>query len=205
MSEIDDIKKLPLNERVKKLKELEAKHKTEIEQAQKAIEESKKEEAIAEELKDIPIPQMKAIDIESLFTPEEKQMFGSKRYAQEKQPEESPRPVSLERSVAESAPQIAAEAQRAGGPNYAREMERLSSMVTENAGEIYQRIKGFESEVESGRRLSQNELTSMYAYQNLLEQVAGGNMYIKDQETREMLMNANQVIEKTKSYMRGGV
>lgn len=77
---IDELKGLPPEERIKKLKQIADEDKKEIEEAQRLL--SSSEEEMDEEMKkyqDIPVPQMRAIDIGSLFSPEEKQMFAEKR------------------------------------------------------------------------------------------------------------------------------
>ena len=82
--DLADIKKLPPEERIKKLKELEAERKKEIEEARKLAAQSEHEIALEEIRRDIPIPQLKAIDVDTLFTQEEKDLFKSKRFTGEK-------------------------------------------------------------------------------------------------------------------------
>ena len=83
--EVDDLKKLTPEERIKKLKELEKKRKDEIERAQKLIKQSEEElEDDENQKRDIPVPQLKSIDIESLFTDEEKKLFATKRFIEPK-------------------------------------------------------------------------------------------------------------------------
>jgi len=69
--DIEDIKKLGPDERIKKLKELEEKRKQEIERAHKLIQESEDEIAIEEKLKDVKIPDDKEVDIGKLFRQED--------------------------------------------------------------------------------------------------------------------------------------
>ncbi len=82
--DLSDIKKLPPEERLKKLKELEAERKKEIEEARKLAAESEHEIALEEIKRDIPIPQLTAVDVDTLFTQEEKDIFKSKRFTGEK-------------------------------------------------------------------------------------------------------------------------
>lgn len=82
--DLDDIKKLPPEERLKKLKELEQSRKKEIEEARKLAAESEHEIALEEIKRDIPIPQMTALDVDTLFSQEEKELFKSKRFTGEK-------------------------------------------------------------------------------------------------------------------------
>ncbi len=88
MSDMDDIKKLDPYDRVDRLKKLKKEREKEMEEASKLIDDAVKEIESLEELKEIPIPQIKAVDIESLFTPEEKEVFKAKRFAEEQNLEE---------------------------------------------------------------------------------------------------------------------
>ncbi|MDO8642040.1 MAG: hypothetical protein Q7R76_00410 [Candidatus Woesearchaeota archaeon] len=82
--DLSDIKKLPPEERLKKLKELETERKKEIEEARKLVAQSEHEIALEEIKRDIPIPQMTSVDVGMLFSPEEKELFKSKRFTGEK-------------------------------------------------------------------------------------------------------------------------
>jgi len=82
---LEDVKKLSVEERIKKLRELEEKNKEEIRKAQELLKESEEElEDKEKEKAEIPIPQLRAVDIGELFTEEEKQMFKAKRFKEEK-------------------------------------------------------------------------------------------------------------------------
>jgi len=85
--EINDIRKLSPEQRIARLRELQKKNRDEIQEATKMIDQSVREIEVKEELKDIPIPQVKAIDIDSLFGEEEKVVFRTKRFIS-KQPEQ---------------------------------------------------------------------------------------------------------------------
>lgn len=74
-----ELKKLPLKERIKKLKEIEKKHKEEIKEAQELIKKSEEEEKIIEGIKDVPIPQIKSDTIDELFG-EAKEIFKEARF-----------------------------------------------------------------------------------------------------------------------------
>lgn len=96
----DDIKNLPPEERLAKLKELEEKRKKELEETEKLIKQSMDELSAKEETKkQIPIEQVTALDIESLQTDEEKEMFKAKRFVEGKKKtanlgiEETPKPT----------------------------------------------------------------------------------------------------------------
>ncbi len=81
MAGIDDFKKMSPEERIKKLKQLEADRRKELAEAEKMIKESEGELANEEKIRqEIPVPQMAAVDINNLFTKEEKEIFAAKRY-----------------------------------------------------------------------------------------------------------------------------
>jgi hypothetical protein len=81
--DIDELKKLSPEERIKRLKEIEKRNQEEIKKAQDLI---KKSEAEIEEEENskrkIPIPQLKSVDVSSLFGKgtQEEQMFATKRF-----------------------------------------------------------------------------------------------------------------------------
>ncbi|MFO8015505.1 MAG: hypothetical protein R6U32_00210 [Candidatus Woesearchaeota archaeon] len=84
----EELKKMSPEERLKALKKLEEKGKEEIEAARKLMAESEREIEVKEEHKrDMPIPQLAAVDVDSLFSSEEKQIFRTKRYTQNKKEE----------------------------------------------------------------------------------------------------------------------
>jgi len=85
MNDLTDLKKLSPEERVKKLKEIEERSRKEIEEAQKLMGESIREIEIEQGIKEkMPIPQLAAVDIDSLFTIEEKDMFKTNRFVSAK-------------------------------------------------------------------------------------------------------------------------
>ena len=68
--ELEEIKKLSPEERIKKLKELEEQHKKELEEAKKLIQESVEEIKRDEIAKQIEIPEQEQVNIDELFVPE---------------------------------------------------------------------------------------------------------------------------------------
>jgi hypothetical protein len=102
--EVDELKKLPPALRIKRLKEIQEKNKQEIEKAQKLIKTSETEEAKERELEKIPIPQLKAANIDQLFTAEEKALFREARQIREQQKtEEEPAKKKGLESIAQEA------------------------------------------------------------------------------------------------------
>ena len=140
--DLDEIKKLRPGERIKHLKELERKRKKEIEQAGDMIRSSENELRIEEELKDIPIPQVKAVDIEHLFGADERKVFRAKRFLPEETPEIAPEAAQEraqekeeEASLEETVSREATETQEGAeaGPIYGSSAER----VQENLKQLY--------------------------------------------------------------------
>ena len=84
MSDIEDIKQLDPEERVKRLKEVEAERKREIEEAETLIRDSMREISEAAEKKHVPIQQVTADDISQLATAEEKRIFKTARFQGDK-------------------------------------------------------------------------------------------------------------------------
>lgn len=138
--DIEDLKKLSPTERIKKLKELQEKDKKEIEEAQKLISQSQEEEAREKELEKIPIPQVKAINIEDLFSSEEKELFKEKRQVSKaKEVQEIPKKEELE-EIAETAPRTPERS-----PQEQAHIEYLSQKpaaeLQERMADIYQDVK----------------------------------------------------------------
>jgi len=77
--ELDDLKKLSPQERLRRLQELKKRNLKAIEEAENLIRESERQLSIADELRGF-IPQAKAVDIESLFSPEERRVFETARF-----------------------------------------------------------------------------------------------------------------------------
>lgn len=138
-SRLDELKKLSPEERINRLKKLQEQDKKEIEEAQNLIKESEEQATNEEKLKQqIPVPQLKSVDIESLFTPEEKELFKTKRYTEsKKQEKEKP----LEQTVFEEVPrEIPPEAAQI--IQYGIELSRQpAAELRKKAENIYQQFK----------------------------------------------------------------
>ncbi len=84
VARLKELMNLPPEERIRKLKEIAELNKKEIEEAQQLLHQSEEElveEEQEKEKEDIPIPQLRAADIDALVGEEEKQIFATKRYA----------------------------------------------------------------------------------------------------------------------------
>ncbi len=144
--DLAEIKKLPPEERLKKLKELEEERKKEIEEARKLAAESEHEIVLEEIKRDIPLPQLTSVDTDSLFTQEEREMFKTKRFAGEKARQKEIIPEEhidqLERMISEEKEDIE-RFQRMGagkGQEYGRLLEKTLE-AQQTLTEIYNAAK----------------------------------------------------------------
>ena len=81
MTDVDDLKRLPPEERLKKLQEIADQHKKEIQEAQELMKLSEDELAERDKkLEQVPIPQIEAVDIDQLFTDAEKEAWATRRF-----------------------------------------------------------------------------------------------------------------------------
>ncbi len=121
---VEDLKKLSPEERIKRLKELEEERKKEIEAAESLIKETARE--IAEEKKQIPIPEARATDLATLNTAEEKQIVSTHHFLTTEtavgtapQPQQQQK-KSLEEVAAEEAPAAQQQGQQLASPQMQR-------------------------------------------------------------------------------------
>jgi len=121
MADEDTLKKLKQlspRERIKKLKEIQEKSKKEIDDAQKLIRESEEQDKIEEELKKVPIPEVRSVSIDELFGEaraifKEARFVGEKAKAKKEEKEtKSKESGGIEESVGISRQQIAEEETR---------------------------------------------------------------------------------------------
>ena len=144
VTKLNEIKKLSPEERIKKLKGIKEKNKKEINEAEKLIKDSIREINIQEEIKDLPIPQIKAVDIESLFSPEEKEVFATKRYenARQSHVEEETAEMPLEETVEKEKPDITKEELEAQKQYQILELRREpTENVVQEIENIYQQVR----------------------------------------------------------------
>lgn len=136
--EIDELKKLSPKERIAKLKELQKKNKEAIEKATKLLTRAEEESEQEDRLRDISIPQLESVDIESLFTQEERELFKTKRFEEIKIEEvkEPKREKGLE-SIAEEAPRLSQEEQQHQIDYMQQAAQRSTQQRYDAAKEIY--------------------------------------------------------------------
>ena len=158
-TKLKEIKKLSPEERIKKLKEIEEENKKEINEAEKLIKDSIKEINIKEEIRDLPIPQIKAVDIESLFSPEEKEVFAAKRYKESRHVEEETTEKPLEETVEQEKPEITKE-ELAAHAHYQILANELRREPTEN---VVQELENIYQQAREGARITGEQMTRAYA------------------------------------------
>jgi hypothetical protein len=185
------LKKLSPEERIAKLKEFQEKGKEEIAEAQKMIRES--EEQI-ESLREVPIPEIKAVDIEHLFSPEERELFKAQRFVGERrkaEPEEPARKAeeaALEETVAAEAPEITREqieAQR----QYQARVEELSRRPAEEIRERMENIYNTARERGYVSREQAQEVRDMqYATREKFDDTTAGEYLPSKKTARDMVV-----------------
>ena len=180
--ELEDLKSLSPDERIKRLKEIQERRKKEIEEAQGLMslteEEIKQREREREQL---PIPQLKSDTFENLLGETDREMFRMKRFTNEKitasehkkttgtatasqQLEELP----LEETLRRDAPQLSAD-QRAAmeRDQYVKEL----SMVP--TPQLYNTIKSIQENYKTTGILTGAEREQLYSLNKAMDEKAG--------------------------------
>ena len=167
-TDLKEIKKLSPEERIKRLKKIEEENKKEINEAEKLIKDSIREINIQEEIKDLPIPQIKAVDIESLFSPEEKEVFATKRYenARQSHVEEETAEIPLEETVEQEKPEITKE-ELAAHIQYQVLANELRKERTEN---VVQRVENIYNQIKETGEITREQINEAYAAESVARQ-----------------------------------
>lgn len=188
--DIEDIKKLSPKERIERLKELKKRHEEEIKEAQKLMSQSEEEAEIEEELERIPIPQLKAVDIGSLFTEEERDIFRAKRYDIKREASEGEKEESLEEAVA-------AEPVRANEEEELhRNIEYIQRLSREPASELHERMENLYNTFNNRGYLTRDQWEEIDEIESANEQkLRAIERGIYSDVTREV---ADQMIETVK-------
>jgi len=201
MAEIDEIKKLSPEARIKRLRKLEEEKRKEIEEAEKLMKESvgelEREERIKKEL---PIPQMKAVDVGELFTQEEKQIFATKRYEESKLRREEPEEEkpnakeerTLEEQVWEEQPQLTAE-------QVEQHRQYGQALANEQPDKIYQAAVEAYNEFKETGKVDQGKLYELDVARRTKDDFAGGEYKSASQQMQEQWGSAKSIIQ----YLRG--
>ncbi len=212
---LDEIKKLSPEDRIKKLKELQEKDKKEIEKAQALIKESEEEAVREQEVQNIPIPQIKSVDINSLFTPEEKELFKAKRGISGKLQDisdtdkfdldKSDKPNKSNKFKHPSLEEVAAKESHKAFLSQEEEhsqVQYLSQLSEKPAVDLYDRMKNIYNDVKSSGYISNSQKQELqninYANRRKLDAIHSGEYGNVSKETaREMVLT-----EKMRSWLQ---
>ena len=161
VTKLNEIKKLSPEKRIEKLKKIEEENKKEINEAEKIIKDSIREINVKEKIRDLPIPQIKAVDIESLFSPEEKEVFAVKRYKDlvVRHAEEEKAEIPLEETVKQEEPRATKE-ELAAHIKYQVLANELRREPTEN---VVQELENIYHQVIEGTGVTGDQMTMAYA------------------------------------------
>ena len=204
VTNLKDIKKLSPEERIKKLKKIEKENKKEIDEAEKIIKDSIREINVKEEIRDLPIPQIKAIDIESLFAPEEKEVFAAKRYKdlRARHVEEETAEIPLEKTVEQEKPKITEEeleAQR----QYQILTNELRRERTEN---VVQELRNIYNQVGETGEITREQMRMAYVADAVArerqEEIRRGTYGRMDEEISDQLNIARKISKFIQNYTR---
>jgi hypothetical protein len=196
-NEIDELKKLSVEERIKKLKEIEQKNKDEIKKAQEMLKQSEFElEEKEKEKESTPIPQMKAADIGELFTEEEKQLFKTKRF-EEKKPAKK---EALEETVFSEGKKLKPEQIEQIQQQYRTQLSRKP------VDELYDRMKNIYQNIQASGAVSPEQVNQInnieYAIDKKKEDIEKGE-YNPSEYVANRLVAVQQIGEDLKKKYRG--
>jgi hypothetical protein len=199
---IKELKKLSPKERLEKLKELQKKDREEIEKAQKLLQETEEEISKQKELEKIPIPQLKAVDIDALFSPEEKELFKAKRFISDPRREEKPEEARRLPEEKAELERIAEEAKILKQEEEATQAQYLTQLSEKPVEDIYNKVKGIYQDVKSTGEITpeqMNELNNIgYANRRKMKDIQSGRYTEVTQEAaREMVLT-----EKMRSWIQ---
>jgi hypothetical protein len=196
-NDIDNLKKLSVEERIKKLKEIEKKNKEEIQKAQDLLKKSEEElEDKEKEKADIPIPQLKAVDIGGLFSEEEKQIFKTKRFDEKKPGKKE----ALEETVAVEEKKLNPEQ-----INQVQQQYRIQ-LIKEPTDELYSKMKSIYQTVQSSGTISADQVNQVnnieYALDKKKEDIDSGE-YNPSEYVANKLIVTQQIGEELKKKYKG--
>ena len=204
VTKLNEIKKLSPEERIEKLKKIEEENKKEINEAEKIIKDSIREINVKEKIRDLPIPQIKAVDIESLFSPEEKEVFAVKRYKDlvVRHAEEETAEIPLEKTVEQEKPKITEEeleAQR----QYQILTNELRRERTEN---IVQELRNIYNQVGETGEITREQMRMAYVADAVArerqEEIRRGTYGRVDEEISDQLNIARKISKFIQNYTR---
>jgi len=195
--DIDDLKNLTVEDRIRKLKELEKKKKEEILKAQDLLKESEDElEDKERQKRQIPIPQLKAVDVTHLFSEEEKQIFNTKRFSQEKPKKEEEKP--LEETI------LAEQEKKPEVMNLADQEYRIQ-LSKEPTKQLYNEIRNLYQEIQDKGYVNPDERQKIenmqYAMNKKKEDIEAG-AYNASQHISQTLNKSQELADKIKNMYK---
>jgi len=197
--ELNELKKLSPEERIKKLKELQKKDKEEIEKAQKLILESEEDIEREEQVRKIPIPEVKSIDIDSLFSQEAKELFKTKRFISETKKEEPE--VKREKPRERRLEEVAAEEQVLKVEEERTHAQYLTQLSQQPVDKIYNRMKEIYSEVKEQGYVSPRQMEEInnigYANARKFDAAKQGEYAPNQEAANEMVLT-----QKMKNWLQ---
>lgn len=196
--DMEEIKKLNAEERIRKLKAVQEKNKEEIKKAQELLRESEEElEEKEKEKAEIPIPQLRAVDLGELFSEEERQMFKAKRF-EGKKPEE--KEEALEETVAVEEKKLTPEQIKQVQQQYRTQLSQ------EPVQELYNKIKNIYQNVQQTGAMNPDQANQInnieYALDKKKEDIEAGE-YNPSEYIANKLVKTQQIGEELKKKYKG--
>src|SRR3989338_1851744 len=205
--DIESIKKLPPEVRIKKLKEIEAKRKKEIEDAIKLEQQTQEEmDETEKKLREIPIPQMTAFDVSQLFTREEKEIFRTKRFQGPETKLEEEDAVNMVKKKAGEISELEETIWEAPSRKFESEefqavyKSQISQLSKTPAEELYSNAKGMYDKFKETGYLNNDEMKQFgvvkYAMEEKERAIESGFYKVAEDRVEEM-------VDVTKRMMKG--
>lgn len=198
MAEEEEIKGLPPEEKIKRLKETEEKKRKEIEEAQKMLREAEKELTDKEEWqRKVPIPQVAAEEVEEMSEAEKEIVkahrgIRGKKAGREEEEEKSFGEKGGRRKSGEESLEEAVAKERAELPPELRESEYARRLSQEPIEELYQELRGIRQEAEERGYISpEMERRAEYriaAMENKLEDIEEGRYSLTEEVAEKALL-----------------
>lgn len=201
MTETDDLKKLPPDERIKKLKALEEEKRKEIEEAQQLLKESAVELEREEKIKqEVPVPQMKAVDIGQLFTQEEKQVFATKRYAPVEHHEEEPevKPNEPEKTLED---EVQVSDFKLTDEQMHEQHAYGEQLASEQPSQLYNLAKDAYDQFKETGQIDQGTVYALDVATRAKEEATGGEYKAASERAQEQFGSAKSIVK----YLRGNI
>jgi len=180
MTELDEIKKLAPEERVRRLKEIEQGRKEEIEEAEALIRDSMREIGEISERKHAPIQQVTAADVSQLVTAEEKRMFKTARFESTNDDKTNDQIKEAGETLEEVADEAQINEQQKGGPIYGGDMEKAKVLYKGD-------MKTTGASADTGQKIYSNPaeehgVKEVYGSQSVTGQGGPEQIYKRDEE-----------------------